>query len=51
MRGETLWQGTGNRDMRTFLSEPTTAKRAAIFMARTGILGKLGKACLAGEVE
>lgn len=28
------------------LSEPATAKRAAIFMARTGLLGKLGKACL-----
>lgn len=39
-------KGTGNRDMRTFLDEPATAKRAAIFMARTGLLGALGEACL-----
>lgn len=46
LRHDTLWQGDGNRDMRTFLNEPASAKRAAIFMAKTGLLGELGKACL-----
>ena len=46
LRHDTLWQGDGNRGMRTFLNEPASAKRAAIFMAKTGLLGKLGKACL-----
>ena len=46
LRHDVLWKGTGNRDMRTFLEEPATAKRAAIFMARTGLLGALGEACL-----
>lgn len=47
LRQQTLWQESGNRDMKTFLSEPATARRAAIFMARTELLGELGKACLA----
>lgn len=33
--------------MRAFLSEPATAKRAATFMAETGLLGALGEAYLA----
>ena len=32
--------------MKIFLDEPTTAKRAAIFMAKIGLLGQLGRACL-----
>ena len=47
LREDELWQGTGNQDMRTFLREPATAKRAAIFMTKTGLLGPLGDACLA----
>ena len=43
-----LWQGTRNRDMKTFLDELATAKRSAIFMARLGLLGQLGRA---GQVE
>lgn len=45
LREETLWAGTANRDMKTFLNEPTTARRAAMFMAKTGLLGQLGIAC------
>ena len=51
LREHKLWQGTGNRDLTSFLRKPRTARRAAIFMARTGLLGELGKACLDGLEE
>ena len=35
-----------DRDLKTLLDEPVTAKRATIFMAKTGLLGQLGKAYL-----
>lgn len=46
LRQHTSWKESRNTDMKTLLSEPATARRAAIFLARTGLLGKLGKACL-----
>ena len=45
-RHDTLLQGDGNRGTRTFLNEPASAKRAAIFVAKTGLPGKPGRACL-----
>ena len=48
LRAKTLWQGrdrtrcgTGATDLGTMLSDPAWAKRAAIFMASTGLLGHL----------
>lgn len=43
LRHDTLWKGDGNRDMKTFLNEPASAKRAAIFMAKIGLLKELGQ--------
>ena len=48
LRIKTLWQGrdrmrsgTGATDLGTMLSDPAWARRAAIFMASTGLLGPL----------
>lgn len=43
------WQGTRTRNIAENLGSPNLAKRAANFMARTGLFGELGKACLAAE--
>lgn len=47
LRQDILWQGTSTRNMTKILDTPNLAKRAANFMARTGLFGELGMACLA----
>ena len=47
LRQDILWQGTGTRNITEILGTPNLAKRAANFMARTGLFGELGRACLA----
>ncbi len=42
-----MTQGTGTRNMTEILGTPNLAKCAANFMARTGLFGELGRACLA----
>ena len=51
LRQDILWQGTGARNMTKILGTPNLAKRAADFMARTGLFGELGRACLAGAEQ
>lgn len=51
LRQDILWQGTGTRNMTEILGTPNLAKRAANFMARTGLFGELGRECLANAEQ
>lgn len=51
LRRDILWEETGTRNISEILGTPNLAKRAANFMACTGLFNKLGKACLAGAEQ
>ncbi len=48
LRRDFLWQGENNQDFKEILTEPALAKQAAVFMARTGVLGEPARRAIQG---